>query len=401
MGNYAAGRRSQAYSDSGLCTPRDPGLETPLSNEALAKLRLQQSLRAAAKAHDLAGSSTLAQVNVFFMNVPHCDVADCVNLMCKRDQGLTRRRYDWHKSVSDSLIRIEHGSAAAGARAMADTGPEARASAAAALHATIGLMTAQHLPHDAGGAARSLGNVRFFSRSVVEERYVTLPLMLGAVAPAAPTAEQCLAIGLCDVAWATLERDVSVPHSLWVYLRQTDYAWQERLDILDLPADQRAFCSAYRAGMDNEFNSKIGQFARGHHTAVVHINSPTMAHEDVADDVLAVVCDHVQALHHAGMWGRLEPARIGEVEYLESRQLSAEFVKTIGSSSCARQPPQPQPPPSLPHAAAAVSVAAAVPPAPDQLCASNSTTSVGSNGSSRRSTRTSTGLRRMEPFSQP
>lgn len=292
------------------------------------ELRAELAAAAAAKAHQLQRMAELRQVNLFFMAQPGCDVAECVNILCKAGD-MRRERDAW---AGDSGARLEPLSAGL-VNAVLRRDDEA---ALRGIMASLVLRISQQVPHSE--AKPHAVQVRAFAGSVVEDRYVMLPLVLGAIKDNAPTEAQNLAIGTAAVAWGALEKAVSPAHSLWVYLRFSDYAWATRFASSVYTAEAAAACQRYREGMDREFDSPIGAFARTHHTVIVTVNAERMGQADVALDVLCLLCDYVQQLHRDGAWGRLDPSVLQSNEYLRERKLHAEFVKTVDGSASAPAP---------------------------------------------------------------
>lgn len=292
-----------------------------------AALRAGLETRAAAAARLLLESRTLSEVNLFFLPVLGCNIDDCVNVLC-RSAGFVRRRCDTNHLLVDRVQQIDRLLPAAIMNGR-------REHATAALMAELQLRTAQHLPCNRARAAKDskeadARTVRVFSSSPVEVRYIAMPLALGPLADSGVTLEQSLVIAGALVAWDALTCDVSVHHSLWVYLRLSDPAWNRLFENSEHSAEFRRLCARYRAEMDREFDSPIGSFAQGHHSVVVSVNSDDLASPDVVLDVLLLLCEHVCRLHDLGMWGA-EP-HVMDHDYLRMRKLNAEFVKAVGSS---------------------------------------------------------------------
>jgi hypothetical protein len=233
----------------------------------------------------------------------------------------------WNKDAHTRLSGIEHTLVDAALHRNLDACKDA-------IVAGMQLRTMQHIPHppaaaksgEKGGGEKDSEytapvRVRVFPRSIVEDRFILTPTLLGVIDERSPTVAQQLVLGAAQTAWAALEADVSVPHSLWVYVRLAEYALQRRMD--GLGTDTAALFKHYYENMDREFVTSLGSFASTHHTVVVEVNAHQLATNDIANNVLSLLCTHVQWLHDQGFWGRCDPSSINSTFYLQARRLTA------------------------------------------------------------------------------
>lgn len=328
--------------------------ETELSQLRCAELEHD----ALAAAHALKRNTDLRQVNLFFMETPGVDVSALARMVAKAG-GFLLESDSWNADAHARLSRIDATLVSAALQRNSDACKDA-------IVAGMLLRAMQHIPHSpppvASGAAVAVADakhgkksseytapvrVRVFARSVVEDRFVLAPTLLGAISERSPTSAQQLILGAAQTAWAALEADVSVPHSLWVYVRLNEYALQRRMEELD--AATAALFKLYHQNMDREFVTTLGSFAGTHHTVVIEVNAQKLATLDIAHNVLNLLCAHVQLLHEYGFWGRCDASALRTTFYLEKRYLNAGI--TI-AQRCSVSPPEHRPALDAPPAAA-------------------------------------------------
>jgi hypothetical protein len=283
-------------------------------------------------AYALKRNTDVREVNLFFMETPGVDVGALARLLAKTG-GFVLESDNWNRDAHARLSGIEHTLVGAALQGRPGDCKDA-------IVAGMQLRTMQHVPHRA--AKKSEGEqytapvrVRVFARSIVEDRFVLAPTLLGAIDERRPSAAQQLVLGAAETAWAALEADVSVPHSLWVYVRLDPYALEQRMGALD--SATATLFRQYHENMDREFVTSLGPFASAHHTAIVEVNATQLATTDIAHNMISVLCAHIQRLHEQGLWGRCDANAFNTNFYLEARRLT---VGITVAQRCAVSPPE-------------------------------------------------------------
>lgn len=312
------GQKSSKKATDAVVPPPD---ENELRREKLRQL-VAEKIRALQK------DVSLGQVNIFFMHQYGFNIYGCVDRICKAS-GVPLEGPEWLPAANERLSGVAR-------TGLLESLHGAQFSGTKGILAELELAKLQHIPHDvATSKVKPLVPVRIFQRSIVEYRWALVPTIMGSISADNPSSDQNLVIGAAESGWAALARDVSVRHSIWVYLRMNDNAWQKTMETAQHNLSQD-FYKNYRAIMDAEFVCPIGAFARTHHTLVIDVHSALLDQDDVALDIAGHVFSHIEMLNEHGLWG--SPAQLAPDVYLSDRNVSANFINLIGNGCSPKQP---------------------------------------------------------------
>jgi hypothetical protein len=272
--------------------------------------------------------SQCGEVNIFLLDVPWLPIDDLARKMAAAAR-FERVTTGAAESLRQDLAQVVCSgySKAANARG----GDRGRSCINAARAATqIPHLYLCNLP------AHQHSAVLLYPCSTFEVGAATLPLMLSD--PTISREDAAFVRTLCDVAACSTEAQINAARSIWVYVRLTEGAEAELHRQTGHAAELVEVYAQYKRSLDSALMStKLCDFARTHHFFVVNVADIRLDRDEVAMDVVRLVCRRVLDLNKMGVWGRKDQAAsICSQQYLEGCTAFSTITTCVNSSDAKR-----------------------------------------------------------------
>lgn len=262
--------------------------------------RQRERLRtvATAECKALAHAHNTHEVNIFFVPVPGVDFREFVTLFAE-----TTGFPEVKAARDDNELWTQASRLETGWRAEAWTDPTSATKYLLAQQVNNITLTLPRPDHTPPAAHRIQGwpNVRLYTRSPVESRYINFPLLLEGRADAGLAQ---LLNATTELAWKILQCQCRLGSSVWVYLKMNEDCWTRLKD-----SHRRAHSTdnatiaqwdAYRQRLNTFFTSN--DFQKHYHTLVIEIHNDMFATDDVVNEVASIVAKFVAQQVAANMW---------------------------------------------------------------------------------------------------